>query len=285
MRAHCVVALALLWAAAAQAEPVFSGRFVWQSADPAIGGMSAIEVTDDGNGFIALSDRGFFATGTFVRNPAGQITAITSARSVPVLVTGYDAAQNLGVDSEGIAVAPDGTIFVSFEGKDRVAAFAGIAAKEMTLPTHAGFAALQDNSALEALAIDSSGALYALPERSGRYDRPFPVFRFRDGIWDIPHVVPRIGTFLIVGADVGPDGLLYVLERDFTGFGFLNRLRRINLDTGQSETIPTDSGHFGNLEGISVWRNAKGELVLTMISDNNYGRLIPTEIVEFRIDG
>ena len=43
---------------------------------------------------------------------------------------------------------------------------------------------LQDNSGLEALAIDADGALYAIPERSGDWERPFPVYRLRDGAWD-----------------------------------------------------------------------------------------------------
>ena len=36
-------------------------------------------------------------------------------------------------------------------------------------------------------------------------------------------------SFLVVGADVGPDDRLYVLERDFAFFGFRSRVRSFDL--------------------------------------------------------
>lgn len=280
-----VTALLLIWSGAGLSQSSEISRFVWQSDDPAIGGMSAIEVADDGLSLVALSDRGFFAAGQILRDENGQIINVTAVQVAPLRVSGAVMPGASGKDSEGIAVAQDGTIYVSFEGAHRVAAFETITSEEVTLPPHPDFAGFQNNSSLEALAIDANGDLYTMPERSGRYDTPFPIYRYRDGAWDIPYALPRVGSFLAVGADFGPDGMLYVLERDFTGFSFLNRVRRIDLDAGTSNTVIMGGGQFGNLEGISVWRNAVGELIVTMIADNNNSFLLPTEIVEFRIDG
>ncbi len=84
------------------------------------------------------------------------------------------------------------------------------------------------------------------------------------------------GPFLIVGADIGPDGRLYMLERDFAGIGFRSRIRRFDLDGGNEETmLETGLRTHDNLEGISVWQDAQG-LRLTLISDDNF-RVFPAD--------
>jgi hypothetical protein len=40
-----------------------------------------------------------------------------------------------------------------------------------------------------------------------------------------------------------------------------------------------------NLEGISVWQTPAGELIMTLVSDDNQRRFQRTELVEYRIDG
>jgi hypothetical protein len=75
--------------------------------------------------------------------------------------------------------------------------------------------------------------------------------------------------------------MLYVLERDFTGFSFLNRVRRVDLENGVSDTVLLAGGQFGNLEGISIWTTPSGGMMITMVADNNYNALLQTEIVEY----
>ena len=110
------------------------------------------------------------------------------------------------------------------------------------------------------------------------------MYRFLSGAWDIPFSIPRRGTHLVVGADVGPDNRLYVLERNFTGIGFQSRVRRFNMDgSGEETLLDTANGTHDNLEGISVWRDATGALRITMISDDNFRFFQKTEIVEYQI--
>lgn len=245
-------------------------------------GFSGIEVTPDGREFTALSDRGNYIQGTFIR----QGGMITNVRAGPVTrLADSDGAPlpHPRNDSEGLAIAADGQTYVSFESIHRIRVFPTLDSPSALLPAHPDFDAMQRNSSLEALAIGPDGALYTLPERSGAVQRPFPVYRYRDGTWDQPFAIPRCSAFLIVGADIGPDGRFYVLERDFTGFGFRSRVRRFDMTGGNEETLfETRTGTHDNLEGIAVWQDGN-HLRLTLIADDNFSFFQRTEIVEYEL--
>lgn len=263
----------------------FLGSFTWRSDDPRFGGMSAIDVDATGAQFTALSDRGGWTRGRLIRNAQGRITGIEAA---PVrLLNGRDDAplKQGRNDSEGLAIAEDGTTYVSFEGPARVLRYRDIAGPAEALPIAPAFKKLRSNTALEALAIAPDGTLFTLPEQWGKEGDPFPVFRLRPGgKWDRAFTIPKIGEFLPVGADFGPDGKLYVLERQFRGIlGFASRVRRFTMD-GQGETVlQTALATHDNLEGLAVWRDAQGSLRLTMIADDNFRFFLTTQIVEYRI--
>ena len=259
------------------------GRFVWTDDDARFGGMSGIEISDDGTRFIALSDRGTLWTGSITRT-GGAITAMTPDLTTVLHVPDGRPVSGETADSEGLAMSPDGTVYISFEGLARVAAYRDVTGPAAPLPRDPDFAGMRPNAALEALAIGPDGALYTLPERSGRAGRPFPVYRFSDGVWTEPFTIPREGAFLPVGADIGPDGLFYLLERDFTGLGFRSRIRRVTLDGADVETLlQTRTGQHDNLEGISVWRDTGGDIRMTLIADDNFKFFQTTEVVEYRV--
>lgn len=263
----------------------FLASFRWVTDDPRLGGLSAIEVADDGLRFVALSDRGAVTEGVFLRDAEGRITGI-EAPPMRLLKGEGEAPLRPGrSDSEGLAWAADGTLYVSFEGVARVLAYEGIDGSARNLPRPDAFRRLQENSSLEALAIAPDGRLFTLPERSGREDRPFPVWVF-DGQWTQPFDLPRDGVFLPVAADFGPDGRFYLLERDFRGLGgFASRVRAFALGPeglGQGEVIlQTDPGTHDNLEGLSVWQDAGGSIRLTMVSDDNFKFYLRQEVVEY----
>jgi hypothetical protein len=264
------------------ADAILIGDYVWSIDDPNFGGFSAIEVTDDGTGFVALSDRGHFITGTFEREN-GVVQGIDAGPMLPLRDMDGAVLSRANSDSEGLAIGPDGQLHVSFEWMHGVRHFTAPDMPASALLTDTILADLQTNSSLEALAIAPDGALYTLPERSGLATRPFPVYRLRGDVWDQPFDIPRRGSFLMSGADIGPDGRLYLLERDFTGIGFRSRVRRFELDGSGEETIlETGILTHDNLEGISVWQDSEG-LRLTMISDDNFRFFQRTQIVEYRL--
>lgn len=255
--------------------------------DPDFGGLSAIKIWPDGQRFLALSDKGMFLQGRIERAADGSIAGVTGEGMTPLLARGAAVLSAGRTDSEGLAVAPDGRVFVSFEGVARVLEYDRISGSAVNLPNHPDFARMQNNSALEALAVGPDGTLYTLPERSGALGRPFPVYRFRGGRWDQPFDLPRRGGFLAVDADVGPDGRFYLLEREFQGLaGFASRVRSFALSddglTDERVEMQSAAGQHDNLEGLSVWRDGAG-LRMTMVSDDNFNFFQTTEIVEYRV--
>ncbi|GLS85993.1 hypothetical protein GCM10010873_09670 [Cypionkella aquatica] len=268
--------------------PGFLDAFTWKVDTPRFGGFSGIEVAKNGRDITVLSDRGAYTTAQITRDEAGRIISIAT-NPMRTLQDAEGAALQPGFsDSEGIALAPDGTIYVSFEGHARVLHYATLDGPAKNLPSPPGFKALQANSALEALAVDAAGTLYTLPERSGAEQKPFPVYRFKGGKWDKKLQIPRLGRYLAVGADFGPDGKFYLLERDFRGLaGFSSRLRRFTLgpkgfDQGEV-LLQTPVGLYDNLEGVSIWRDAAGHLTATMVSDDNFKFFLRSQIVEYQL--
>jgi hypothetical protein len=278
-------ALVALPASASAAD--YLGSFTWPDGDPAFGGFSAIEMAADGLSFLAITDDADITAARVLRDgdtitgiDRGPLLRLNSSRGEPL--TGTNA------DAEGIAIGSDGMVYVSFEGNHRVSAFASVTAPATLLPRPGEFRGLQNNSGLEALAIDAAGDLFAIPERSGSLSRPFPVWRYRGGAWALAFTLPRRPPHLPVAADFGPDGRLYILERHFTGLSFQSRVRAFTIvddEIVQEQTlIDTPPGRHDNLEGLSVWQDGSGRIRLTMISDDNFGFFQRTEIVEYALN-
>lgn len=262
---------------------------VWSHDSPDFGGMSGIVVSGAGAQAVAISDRGFWATGRMIRND-GLLTAIETTGFGPLRAINGAALDGEDADAEGLAADPDGGFVVSFEAFHRIRRYPRIDGPALGLKGHPDFPDLQNNSALEALAIDGQGRIYAIPERSGGWTRPFPIYRLDGSRWDKELKIPRRERYLVVGADFGPDGRLYLLEREFRWIGgFSNRVRRFVVDgdaIGDEETLlQTSFGALDNMEGISVWRDADGRTRVTLISDDNYVALVPTVIAEYLLAG
>jgi len=270
--------------------PEHVGTHSWRvPGDPGHGRFSAIEVSQDGSRFVTVSDRSHRTEGRFIRKD-GRITGIEAPPVVPVLGPDGQPVEGMQGDSEGLACADPGgkpACYISFEGHHRVAFYATDAAPERTLPVSRDIRALQVNSGLEALAMDAEGRLLAIPERSGRLDRPFPVWRLQGQKWVTAFHLRREPPFLVVGADLGPDGRLYVLERHFTGLQFQSRVRSFDISgseaTDEREIFTSRPGQYDNLEGIAAWQDPDGAVRLTMISDDNFNFFQRTEIVEYRL--
>lgn len=280
--------LLLAWPAAADTLRLIND-YTWSISDRRFGGLSGLHMSDNGNRILALSDRGLFVVGRVERD-GDSITGVADVGFAPVQQISGEPVNAANYDAEGLAVDRQGNIYVSFEGFDRIRKYRAVTANAQDIPRPEAFAAMQVNSGLEALAVDGDGAIYAVPERSGRLDRPFPVFRFRNGQWDIQLSVPRRGSLLPTGADFGPDGRFYLLERDLAGLlGFKTRIRRFTLgpDGFADEEVLLESrfGQFDNLEGISVWRDDRDRIRITLVSDDNFFLFQKTELVEFVVTG
>ena len=261
--------------------------FQWTYNDTAFGGLSGLWVSPDGSRIASISDRGHYAEGRIERTD-GRITDIQVDRFEPL--PGRDKPTVTGIlrDAEGLAIDSNGRRFVSFEGNPRIWRYDTFTTKPEWTHKWDRFWKLQRNSGLEALAIDADDTIYAIPERSGKWERPFPVYRLKNGAWDDQLRLPREGKFLVVGADFGPDGKLYLLERQFEWIGgFRNRIRRFSMnatgfDVGET-LLETRVSGYDNLEGISVWTDLKGDTIVSLVSDDNFSVFQSSQIVEFKL--
>ena len=290
---RALIAAALAWGLSAPAHAAalivdYLGTHVWTGADEDFGGFSGIEMSADGRSYTALSDRATVRWGSIERDSQGRIRSLSTAgrarlqdSSGTKLIPGY-----LG-DAEGLAIDAEGRMYVSFEGLDRIARFDDPDRPAERIPPAPAFKGLVRNAGLEALAVTPEGDILTMPEQWESSPPMTPVWRFRDGTWSTAFRLPRDGVWAPVGADVGPDGKLYVLERDFRGLrGFASRVRRYAMDgdsVGPPEHILTTSLlQFDNLEGIAVWADGQG-IRITMISDDNFLFVQRTELVEYRV--
>jgi hypothetical protein len=278
----------LFWPPALQAEGPrleFGSRAVWSESDPRFGGYSGVVLAPDGGSLLAVSDKGTWIRADIDRTD-GRIDAVHATAIGDLHEISGARLEGETTDAEGLAVDAQGRAYVSFEAFHRVRRYDDIDGPAADVPSHPDFRTFQLNSALETVALDADGTLYAVPERSGAWERPFPVYRFRDGSWDRDLSLRRDGTFLAVDGDFGPDGRFYLLERDFGWLkGFATRVRRFTLgpDGFQDEVtlLQTPFGELDNMEGISTWRDEDGRIRVTLISDDNFFPLQRTMLVEY----
>ncbi len=267
------------------------GVFHWTKDDPDFGGLSGFDLGPDGRHFRAVTDRGHTVTGTLTRDaeghvtgaPSGPMTALRNARGKPV--------KGKELDAEGLALGPGDSFFVSYELDHRIVLYPDVdrPAALWSGPIARDLNTLYINEGVEALARNEAGDLYAITERSlapgtGQY----PVLRCRNGQWTIPFHIRKDGNWMVTGADFGPDGRLYVLERDFWGFvGFKTRIRRFVIDgdsIGQEQILFSSlAGQFENLEGLAAWTGPDGAIWLTAVSDDNFSPFQKTTLVDFRV--
>ncbi len=281
-----VIAAAWFLTGMAQADTLnVVSSFVWEHE--AIVGLSGLEVSDDGATFVTISDRGWYIAGEFLR-AEGEIKGADIQEHLPIL--GQDglpvAARRIGdwSDAEGLAIAQNGTFWVSFERWARVSQFTSPEVAGTWIRDHPTFQQYDDNRQLEAVAVDANGTVYTFPENPT--DDGFPIYQLNGADWEVRgHIAPSDG-FALVGADFGPDGQLFLLERKLVlGLWWQNRVRRLEDVTNPDdiETLWTSKrGAYDNLEGIAVWQDQRG-LRVTLVSDNNGDKDEPTTFVELQL--
>ncbi|UWR22323.1 esterase-like activity of phytase family protein [Sulfitobacter sp. S190] len=287
---HLIRAVTLLACLAAPvfAEPhlTLTSRITWEASADWFGGWSGTEVTDDGQTIVLISDKGRMVRTAMQRDADGVLRGLSQGQSSLLRAPDGSILTGEWSDAEGLAIAGNGRAFISFEHAHRVAPVSidtGKTGAALPLPFQDD---LQLNSGLEALAIDTDGTVYTLPERSGAKRRPFPLYAYKAGRWQTIGKLPRRGPFLPVGADFDDTGRFWLLERAATPLGFRSRIRLFDLtrdDLTGATVMTTGPGQYDNLEAISLWRSDSGQLHVTLVSDDNFLRIQQTQIVEFAV--
>ncbi|GAB4268576.1 MAG: esterase-like activity of phytase family protein [Pararhodobacter sp.] len=257
----------------------------WPGAGPFFDGFSGLEVTTDRSELITISDRGFGLRARMLRDAQGLLRAVEKIDHFILQDADGDRLDGPRADAEGLDLRPDGGLHVSFEGgrRSRVARFDARGRSRETLPRNDAWSRLHANASLEALALDSAGRAHVIPEDP--LDGGFPVFRLEGGRWRVLATLPPLDDFHPVGADFGPDGALYLLERKFRLAFFRNRISRLEPGRWAERQVLVETGYgtMDNHEGISITTDAQGRLWATTISDDNRNLLQRTELAEFQL--
>jgi hypothetical protein len=278
----------------------FRGGLVLTSPYPEFGGLSALRIGSDGR-FLSLSDKGRWFRGRIAYRddrPAG----FADVETAPILGSdGRPLAQRGWYDTESIA-EDGGTLYVGIERVHQIVRFDfgkdGLAARGQPIAVPPDFKTLPSNKGIEGLVFvppgrPLAGTLIAFSERgldpSGNL-KAYLIGGKNPGAFS----VKRIKDFDISDADIVPGGDLLILERRFTWTsGVAIRIRRIALESIKPGALvdgpalfDVDMGYeIDNMEGLSVNRTPAGDILLTMISDDNFSPLQRTLLLQFRLAG
>jgi hypothetical protein len=279
----------------------FRGGLVLRSDYRAFGGLSALYVEPNGERFISVSDHGTWLRGRIVYRD-GKPDQIAEAEMAPLLgADGKRLAARGWFDAESLTER-DGTLYVGLERVEQIVRFNyrrdGLLARGEPIPVPPDFKTFTPNKSLECLAAVPKNSplgesLVVVTEHS--LDGAGNLRSFVLGNSEpIRFSVKRIGNFDASDCALLPDGDLLLLERSFSLLGGLGmRIRRIPLSSIKEDAvvdgpqlIEADLGYeIDNMEGIGVHRNARGETIITLISDDNFLPFQRTLLLQFALIG
>lgn len=252
----------------------FRGAFAISPPVKGFGGLSGLVRLGPG-AFLAVTDRANWVN-LDLDLQEGHLKGVTNVRLTPMVDGNGDRLQGGGIDAEDLTRDPVlGSLWISFEADHRIWQVNEPGGGPVASFRHPEWEQFSVNTGLEALARDEKGRLWAIREASGDQSLPFPVY-IRDRDRWLTKFLPRPSEHLVTGADFGPDGWMYVTERDFSFTGGFNfRLRRVKWGEGDTpmaeETLielPSSSA-IDNIEGVAVWHEGGGETLIMLVSDDN----------------
>jgi hypothetical protein len=277
----------------------FRGGVQLQSPASEFGGWSGLIMEEDGSRLLAVSDRGSWLSAD-VGYDHGRVAALRAARLGTLRsADGEPLRGKRQQDAEAVALLAGnltrGSLLIAFERQHRIGCFP-VRDGEVLTPTHdlklpAEARRMRPNQGIEALAVlragPRQGSVVAFAERlsggSGQHT---------GWIWlggqPQSFTLSDIDGFDITDAVGLPDGGLLVLERFFRWReGVKLRLRRLlpgEIEPGArlsgSTLLEADASfEIDNMEGIAAHRGARGETVLSLISDDNFNPFLQRTIL------
>ena len=276
----------------------FRGGLVLTSPSRDFGGWSGLVMDAGGRSLLAVSDAGSSLTADIVYE--GERPArFTNARLGPLLAAdGRSLRGKREQDAESVALLDGnlarGTLLVGFERVHRIGRFeirdreVGAPVGYLRFPPEAK--RMQPNQGIEALAVLQAGPLRgSVVAFAERFTRGSDYHTGWVWIRGEPHRIQLqdIDGFNITDAAGLPDGGLLVLERYFRWTaGVKMRIRRLAPGeivpgarlTGRTLLEADSSYEIDNMEGLAVHQGARGETVVSLISDDNFNSFLQRTI-------
>jgi hypothetical protein len=286
---------------------IFRGGLVLTAPGaPNFGGWSGLAVDDDGRDFVAVSDSGVWLTGTIAYDGDAP-QRVVDARLGPLLaLDGKPLRRPRDRDAEAVAILSGslttGTLLVAFEQNARIArydvALGRLSASRGFLQKPPAMRKFRGNTGLEAMTVMRGGPFKGAT--IGMAERYLDRKRNHTGwIWTPSGAqafqLTNIGDYDVTDLATLDDGTLFVLERRFRWLeGVKLRIRRVGVSelalggTATGETlIEADLEHqIDNMEGLAATRTKSGDVLLTLISDDNFNSYLQrTLLLQFALPG
>lgn len=281
---------------------LFLGGLELSSSNGRFGGYSGLLTLNNGTDIIAVSDRGHWLRGQLSQSSRGKPIKLLNAETATLLDSeGRKLKKTSRADTEGLSIGGSASaprIFVSHEGKGGIMTYplnlktGEERAKHLLIPKE--IRGLARNKSLESVAVGPpnsplSGSIITIAERGKSLDHHRPAWIIGDPkegkFW-----IKKQGNYDVTDAAFLPNGDLLILERLFNlseGLGMRIRqldgsnLRPNHLHTGKTLLTADFSYQIDNMEALSVHKNAFGETVLSLMSDDNRSFLQRTVLLRF----
>ncbi len=280
----------------------FLGGFEILAPDRDIGGLSGLISLDGGDGFFAVTDNGHWVSGRVEQTSQGKPLGLSDVRYAPLLgADGKTLKARWGHDAEALALSGSG-LYVTAETNNAIYRYPWPIAtgkermmEELDLPE--AIRSLPRNTGLEALAAATqdgplAGKLVAVAETVPSDLQDLSGFIIGPEGTE-PFTIRRHDRFDATDAAFLSGGDLLLMERRFNLRDLIGlRLRRFKADEIKPGAIlegelllEADFGYqIDNMEALAVHRNARGETILTLLSDNNRSLLQRTLFLRFRLE-
>lgn len=271
----------------------FRGGLTLRSRDRRFGGLSGLAVSADGATLLAVSDAGWWVAGRLVHDAGGVLIGLADMVIAPLRdPSGAPTRGKSQGDAEGLARAPDGGYVVSLESPHRLWRYPPGATpwdgtpEALALPEDLS---ARGNAGVEALGYLGDGRLLVLCEgcRAGDDLRGWAM----NGDWRAV-AYPHDGFHRPSDLAVLGDGRVLVLERGFSLWrGIDARLMWAAPDSlgpggrARLDLIATieQSELLDNFEGLATRAGPNGEILIYLVSDNNFSPLQQTLLLHFEL--
>lgn len=279
----------------------FRGGLELASKSPFFGGLSSIHLDAQGSRLIGVTDKGAWLSARIAYR-AGRPAGVADAEMAPILgPDGRLLAAHGWYDAEALTER-DGKFYVGIERVEQIIRFDlardGPTARGKPIAVPPDFKTFTRNKGLECLAVPPqgtphAGALIAITEASLDAAGNTRAFVLEEGRI-ARFAVRRSGEFDVTDCAILPPADLLLLERRYSLLASLGmRIRRIPLSAimagavvDGSVLIVADLAHqIDNMEGIAIHRNARGETIITVVSDNNFSAVQRNLLLQFTLLG
>ncbi|MGQ0455755.1 MAG: esterase-like activity of phytase family protein [Hyphomicrobium sp.] len=283
----------------------FRGGLVLNAPDaPNFGGWSGLALDEHAKRFIAVSDGGAWLTGALDYDGAA-LAGVSDARMGPLLaLDGKPLNKPRDRDAEAVTLMSgslsNGALLIAFEQNARIARYdvtaQGVSASRGFLEKPVQMRKIRRNTGLEAMTVVRGGAYKGATIAMA--ERHYNSARNHTGwIWTSKGAqefyLTNIGDFDVTDIASLDDGALFLLERRFRWLeGVKMRIRRIapgdfapgkTLD-GEILVEATLEQEIDNMEGLAATRAQSGDVLLTLISDDNFNSFLQrTMVLQFTL--